>query len=100
MSRAAIHFRTRRWGYYAVLILTAVCFFWLTGYDALAELTDSWREEREMEQAIQQLEEKNQRLEAVIQELAPGGKAVERIARQELGMAKGDEIVVKIPEKK
>lgn len=84
---------------YGLLLVGPLGFFWLTGYDALSELTDSWEEENQMEQAIRRLELENEQLDAAIKELAPGGKAVERIARQDLGWAKPGEIVVKIPEK-
>ena len=100
MRVAQMRNRSRRWAPYALLLFVAVGFFWMTGYDALSELTDSWRKEEELEQAVRQLEEENNRIEVAIEELAPGGKAVERIARQDLGWAKPNEIVVKIPEKK
>jgi cell division protein FtsB len=100
MSGFANRLTIRRWAYYALLSLTAAGFFWITGYDALTELTDSWGKERQIEQAIQQIEAENHRIEGAIEELAPEGKAVERIARQDLGWAKRGEIVVKIPEKR
>lgn len=85
--------------FYGLLLLGVTGFFWLTGHDALGELTDSWEKEKQMEQAIRRLELENQQLEATIKELAPDGQAVERIAREDLGWAKPGEIVVKIPEK-
>ena len=100
MPAAEKRSRSRRWAPVALALLVAVGFFWMTGYDALSELTDSWRTEDELEQAVRQLEEENKRIEAAIKDLAPGGKAVERIARQDLGWAKPNEIVVKIPDKK
>jgi cell division protein FtsB len=99
-ANAASHSGIRRWASYGLIFVAVAGLVWLSGYDALAELTDSWRKESEMQQAIEKLERENQRIEAAIGELAPEGKAVERIARQELGWAKRDEIVVKIPEKK
>ena len=84
---------------YGLLLLGAIGFFWLTGYDALVELTNSWEKENQLEQEILRLEFENERVDAAIKELAPYGKAVERIARQDLGWAKPGEIVVKIPEK-
>lgn len=91
--------RIRRWVLYGLLLGAAIGFFWLSGYDALVALTDSWEKENQMKQAIRRLELENQQLDAAIKELAPDGKAVERIARQDLGWAKPGEIVVKIPEK-
>ncbi len=84
---------------FGLLLLGGIGFFWLTGYDALVELTDSWEKENQLEQEILRLELENERVDAAIKELAPDGKAVERIARQDLGWAKPGEIVVKIPEK-
>jgi len=83
-----------------LILLGIVGFFWLTGYDALIDLTESWDKEAQIEQAIHQIEQENEQIEGAIKELAPNGKAVEQIARQELGWAKHGEIVVKIPEKK
>lgn len=99
-ANAMNHSRIRRWAYYALLFVAVAGLFWLPGYDALGELTDSWQKENEMEQAIEKLKQENDRIEAAIGDLGHEGKAVERIAREELGWAKRDEIVVKIPEKK
>ena len=52
-----------------------------------------------MEESVRELEDENGRIETAIKELAPDGKAVEQIARQDLGYAKPGEIVVKIPDK-
>lgn len=91
--------KARRWLRFGLLLLGFLGFFWLSGYEALVDLTDSWDKESQMEEAVRQLEDENDRIETAIKELAPGGKAVEQIARQDLGWAKPGEIVVKIPDK-
>ena len=91
--------RVRRWLPLGLLLLGFFGFFWLNGYQALVDLNDSWEQESQMEEAIRQIEDENGRIETAIKELAPDGKAVEQIARQDLGYAKRDEIVVKIPDK-
>lgn len=91
--------KVRRWLPLGLLLLGFLGFFWLNGYEALVDLNDSWEKESQMEEAVRQLEDENARIETAIKELAPDGKAVEQIARQDLGYAKPGEIVVKIPDK-
>ena len=91
---------SRRRLLYVGLLLAAAAFFRFAGYDGLMELRESWRTERQLESELQQLREENLRIEGGIEELAPDGAAIERIARQDLGWAKPGEIVIKIPGKK
>jgi cell division protein FtsB len=61
---------------------------------------DAWRQESLREQKIQAIREENGHIEDSIHELGPDGREVEKLARQELGLAKPGQTVIKIPDKK
>ena len=90
----------RRW----ILYLLAGCglFLWFqrSGIPTVVELRDAWRQEHAREQRIQAIREENDRIEDSIKELGPDGREVEKLARQELGLAKPGQTVIKIPDKK
>jgi cell division protein FtsB len=90
----------RRW----ILYLLAGCglFLWFqrSGIPTVMELRDAWRQESLREQKIQAIREENGHIEDSIHELGPDGREVEKLARQELGLAKPGQTVIKIPDKK
>jgi cell division protein FtsB len=90
---------SRRW----ILYLLAGCglFLWFqrSGIPTVVELRDAWRQESLREQKIQAIREENERIEESIKELGPDGREVEKLARQELGLAKPGQTVIKIPDK-
>jgi cell division protein FtsB len=90
----------RRW----ILCLLAGCalLLWLqrSGIPTAMELRSAWRQERLREQKIQAIRGENDRIEVSIKELGPDGREVEKLARQELGLAKPGQTVIKIPDKK
>ena len=90
----------RRW----ILYLLAGCgvFLWFqrSGIPTVVELRDAWRQEHVREQKIQAIRDENEHIEESIQELGPDGREVEKLARQELGLAKPGQTVIKIPDKK
>jgi cell division protein FtsB len=90
----------RRW----ILYLLAGCglFLWFqrSGIPTVMELRDAWRQETLREHKIQAIREENDQIEDSIQELGPDGREVEKLARQELGLAKPGQTVIKIPDKK
>lgn len=92
--------RVYRWSAYVLVLFFALTFYRFAAHESLLELREMWRQEQQVEQSIQQLREENARIEAAIKELAPEGSGIERIARQDLGLSKPGEIVVKIPEKR
>jgi cell division protein FtsB len=91
---------SRRW----ILYLLAGCglFLWFqrSGIPTVVELRDAWRQERLREQKIEAIRGDNERIEESIKELGPDGREVEKLARQELGLAKPGQTVIKIPDKK
>ena len=90
----------RRW----ILYLLAGCglFLWFqrSGIPTVVELRNAWRQEHAREQRIQAIRGENDRIEDSIKELGPDGREVEKLARQELGLAKPGQTVIKIPDKK
>jgi cell division protein FtsB len=86
-----------------ILYLLAGCglFLWFqrSGIPTVVELRDAWSQERAREQRIQAIREENDHIEESIKELAPEGREVEKLARQELGLARPGQTVIKIPDK-
>jgi cell division protein FtsB len=90
----------RRW----ILYLLAGCglFLWFqrSGIPTVVELRNAWRQENLREEKIQAIRDENEHIEESIKELGPEGREVEKLARQELGLAKPGQTVIKIPNKK
>ena len=89
----------RRWILYAVGGLVVGLWFQQSGLETVVELRNAWRQERSREQKIQAIRDENDHIEASIRELGPNGAGVEKLARQELGLAKPGQTVIKIPDK-
>lgn len=93
------HVSPRRW----IVYLLAACglFLWAqsSGIPTFVELKDAWVQERSREQKIQAIRDENNRIEESIKELSPNGREIEKLARQDLGLAKPDQTVIKIPDK-
>jgi cell division protein FtsB len=68
--------------------------------EGIAELRQAQKRVDTLQSEIRQLDEENARLEAEIESLRESNFAVERIAREDLGMSKPGEIVYRVPEKK
>jgi len=87
------------------LIILGLCFvavlawFQTTGLRTVLELRASWGREEATSDEIVRLRQQNGELEKEIRELESDGDGVERIARQKLGWAEADEVVIKVPEK-
>ena len=89
-----------RWLSFLALVFVGLAFYHLSVYERLTELNASWEREKEIELRLGSLREENAHLEAAIDDLAPEGPAIERIARQKLEMVRKGETLVKIPEKR
>ena len=89
-----------RWPSFLALVFVGLAFYHLSVYERLKELNTSWEREKEIELRLESLREENANLEAAIDDLAPEGPAIERIARQKLEMVRKGETLVKIPEKR
>ncbi len=83
-----------------VLAVVGVTFYGLSVHERFSELGDSWEQERALEEKIENLLRENAAIEGLIEDLGPDGREVERIAREELRLATGDQAVIDIPEKK
>jgi cell division protein FtsB len=89
----------RRWILYLVVGCGLFLWFQRSGIPTVVELRNAWRQERLRKQKIQAIREENERIEGSINELGPDGREVEKLARQELGLAKPGQTVIKIPDK-
>ena len=88
-------------GWILYLLVGCGLFLWFqrSGIPTVVELRNAWRQERVREQKIQSIREENDRIEESIKDLAPEGREVEKLARQELGLAKPGQTVIKLPDK-
>jgi cell division protein FtsB len=68
------------------------------GDGSLAEVWNLYRQVEAQKEENQQLRERNQALEAEVQDLKQGLEAIEERAREELGMVKDDETFYQIIE--
>jgi cell division protein FtsB len=99
MGRRSKAAANRRWILYLVVGCGLFLWFQRSGIPTVVELRNAWRQERLREQKIQAIREENDRIEGSIKELGPDGREVEKLARQELGLAKPGQTVIKIPDK-
>ncbi len=76
---------------FLLFVLTVVSFFGKRGW---IEIYKTRRKQEVLLQKIEQLEEKKVKLERDIQELQKNPKAVEKKAREKLGLVKEGEIVI------
>ncbi len=91
--------RTRLVGL-AVVAIAGVTVYGLSVHERYTEVSQSWEQERTLEEKIEALRQENAAIEGLIEDLGPGGREVERIAREELRWATGGETVIDVPEKK
>jgi cell division protein FtsB len=76
---------------FLLFVLTVVSFF---GKRGLIEIYKTRRRQKVLLQRIEQLEERKVKLERDIEELRENPKAVEKKAREKLGLVKEGEIVI------
>jgi cell division protein FtsB len=69
------------------------------GTHGVMSMTRSQKEAREVEQEIQRLDEENRQLQERVKALETDPAAVERIAREEMGLARPGELIFKLPAK-
>jgi len=81
----------------AVLFVLLQYKLWV-GDGSLAEVWDLYRQGELQKQENQQLRERNQALEAEVQDLKQGLDSIEERAREELGMIKEDETFYQVIE--
>lgn len=81
-----------------VLLLVLLQYRLWVGDGSLAEVWDLYRRVEAQKQENQRLRERNQALEAEVQDLKQGLEAIEERAREELGMIKDGEIFYQVIE--
>ena len=84
----------------AAVAIAGVTLYGLSVHERFVEVSQSWEQERALEAKIEALRQENAAIEGLIEELGPGGREVERIAREELRWATGRETLIDVPEKK
>jgi len=88
----------------AILALVLVCLALIVheifGGNGYLALRRQRREFNSLQQQIQQLQEENQKLEKQIQALRSDPKAIEKLAREEMHLARPGELIYTLPEKK
>jgi len=88
-----------RWlGWLLVVLLVLLQYKLWVGDGSFAEVWDLYQQVETQREANQQLHERNQALEAEVQDLKKGLGAVEERAREELGMIKKGETFYQIIE--
>lgn len=88
-----------RWlGWLLFMLLLSLQYRLWVGDGSLAEVWDLYQQVETQREENQQLRERNQTLEAEVQDLKKGLGAIEERAREELGMIKEDEYFYQIIE--
>ncbi len=86
-----------------LLILILVCLALIVheifGEHGLLALRRQRREFESLEREIQQLQQQNQKLEQQIKALKSDPKAIEKLAREQMRLARPGEIIYTLPEK-
>ncbi len=87
----------------SVLVLILICVF-LVVHEIFGErgwlaLRHERKEYKSLQQQIQQLQQENQRLEQQIKALKSDPKAIEKLAREQMRLARPGEIIYTLPEK-
>jgi len=81
------------------LLLLAVLVHDLFGDHGFLAMRRAQKEVQALQEEIQQLSQDNARLAAEVQALKSDPKIIERIAREEMGLAKPGELIFKLPPK-
>ena len=89
-------------GYRSLLILLGIALFMLAGNaifgkGGLQALLEARRENQGLDREIERLEEENRQLETEIQGLRSDPAAIEKLAREQMRMARPGEIIFTLP---
>jgi len=85
--------------WWAVLLVLLLGFA-LFGDKGVLRLVKAYQQKQQLQQQVEQLQQENQQLKAEIEALQHDPQTIERLARQELGMVREDEIVYQFPAEK
>jgi cell division protein FtsB len=83
-----------------VLVLVLLVGFALFGEKGVLRLVKTYNQRTDLQHKVEQLTAENQHLKLEIEALRKDYSTIERIARQELGMVREDEIVYQFPNQK
>ncbi len=98
MSGASRPARRRRWLVgLAALAFLVVCVHQIVGENGYLTLRQRRREAQQVEQEVRRLAEENQRFERQIRKLRTDPAAIERLARQEMKLARPGEYIFALP---
>jgi cell division protein FtsB len=86
--------------YALILVCIALIVHEIFGQHGYLALRRQQRELESLQQQIRQLQKENEELEQQIKALKSDPKAVERLAREQMRMARPGEIIYTLPEKK
>ena len=82
------------------LLLVLLLGFALFGDKGVLRLVKAYHQKQELQAQVEQLQQENRRLQQEIEALKNDPQTIERLARQELGMVREDEIVYQFPPNK
>ncbi len=86
--------------FFLVLVCVALVVHEIFGENGYLALRRQKRDFIELQNQIQQLQDENQKLEKQIQALKSDPKAIEKLAREQMHLARPGEIIYTLPEKK
>jgi cell division protein FtsB len=89
----------RNWSWFAAAALALLLLQDVFGNHGVLAMRRSQQEAREVQRQIDQMNEENRQLEAKVKALKTDPQAIERIAREEMGLARPGEYIFKIPPK-
>ena len=99
LSARLSEFWRRNW---TMLLAAALALLFLQdifGTHGLIAMRRSQKEAKQVQEEISQLDEENRKLEEKVQRLKSDPAAIERIAREEMGLARPGEYIFKLPPK-
>jgi len=98
-EESVVEFLRRRASFLLALALLALLVHDIFGDHGLLAMRRSQKEVEKLRQEIQQLNQDNARLAEEVKALKNDPKTIERIAREEMGLARPGELVFKLPPK-
>jgi cell division protein FtsB len=82
-----------------LLVFVVLIVHEIFGANGLLALRQQQKERQDLQQKIQQLQQENEQLEKQVKELKSNPAAIERLAREQMHLAKPGEMIYTLPEK-
>lgn len=99
LSARLSEFWRRSWSLLLVAALALLLLQDIFGTHGLIAMRRSQKEAKQVQKEISQLDQENRKLEEKVQGLKSDPAAIERIAREEMGLARPGEYIFKLPPK-